>query len=160
MLVHIRIASTITRCTRSASSRKTWRTTAPSVTSTAVLRTAIASLGSRRRRPRGRLSSPCGISSKLSLSWRRRRSTRQSRISMQGKPNRWDDCFDNLTTFQTQAPVAVPSAASFPDGAAAPAAKTTAMDDLLGLESEISAIQVVLQLLINEQNRYIHINMN
>ena len=42
----------------------------------------------------------------------------------------------------TQAPVAVPSAASFPDGAAPPAAKTTAMDDLLGLESEISAIQV------------------
>ena len=42
----------------------------------------------------------------------------------------------------TQAPVPVPSAASFPDGAAPPAAKTTAMDDLLGLESEISAIQV------------------
>ena len=56
-----------------------------------------------------------------------------------------------MTTFQTQAPVAVPSAASFPDGAAAAAAKTTAMDDLLGLESEISAIQVVLELLINEK---------
>ena len=45
-------------------------------------------------------------------------------------------------SFGFQAPVAVPSAASFPDGAAPPATKTTAMDDLLGLESEISAIQV------------------
>ena len=34
------------------------------------------------------------------------------------------------------------------------------MDDLLGLESEISAIQVVLELLINEKNRYIHIDIN
>lgn len=43
------------------------------------------------------------------------------------------------------APVAVPSsAASFPDGAS-PAVTTTAMDDLLGLESEISAIQAGIQ---------------
>ena len=48
-----------------------------------------------------------------------------------------------------QAPVAVPcSAASFPDGpgqASASPGRSTAMDDLLGLESEISAIQAGIQ---------------
>jgi len=57
-----------------------------------------------------------------------------------------DEAKQNIDAGETEsAPVAVPSAASFPDGAAAPAAKTTAMDDLLGLESEISAIQAGIQ---------------
>lgn len=55
----------------------------------------------------------------------------------------------------TQAPVPVPSAASFPDGAAPPPAKTTAMDDLLGLESEISAIQVEYHKTKNAHNSFV-----
>merc|ERR1711971_1332690 len=57
-----------------------------------------------------------------------------------------DEAKQNIDAGENEsAPVAVPSAASFPDGAAPPAAKTTAMDDLLGLESEISAIQAGIQ---------------
>ena len=49
-----RTVCTTTPCTRSASSPRTCRTTAPSATCTAAQRTGTGSSGSRRRRPRAR----------------------------------------------------------------------------------------------------------